>query len=63
VISDNGSGWDGVVNDGHNGFGLKLVRERLNLLNTPTTKGKLEINSNLAGQAPGVTAVLTIPID
>jgi two-component sensor histidine kinase len=63
VISDNGSGWDGVVKNAHNGFGLKLVRERLTLLNTPTTKGKLEINSNLAGQAPGVTAVLTIPID
>lgn len=62
VISDNGSGWD-VVNNGHNGFGLKLVRERLNLLNTPITKGKLEINGNLVGQASGVTAVLTIPID
>lgn len=63
VISDNGSGWDGVVSNEHNGFGLKLVRERLNLLSTPTTKGNLEINGNLAGQPTGVTAVLTIPID
>ncbi|MBE9603083.1 sensor histidine kinase [Pedobacter sp. MC2016-24] len=63
VISDNGSGWNGEVKDGHDGFGLKLVRERLNLLNTPATKGNLEINANLAGQPSGVTAVLTIPID
>ncbi|RZK81300.1 MAG: hypothetical protein EOO92_05070 [Pedobacter sp.] len=63
VISDNGSGWDGLVKEGHNGFGLKLVRERLNLLNTPNAKGNLEINGNLAGQPSGVTAVLTIPVD
>lgn len=63
VISDNGSGWNGEVKDGHNGFGLKLVRERLNLLNTPTTKGNLEINGNLADQPSGITAVLTIPIN
>ncbi|MFP5081573.1 sensor histidine kinase [Pedobacter sp. JCM 36344] len=61
VISDNGSGWDGIIEDDHDGFGLKLVRERLNLLNTPDTIGKLEISSNLAGQ--GVTAVLIIPVD
>ncbi|MBB5438579.1 two-component sensor histidine kinase [Pedobacter sp. AK017] len=63
AITDNGSGWNGEVKDGHHGFGLKLVRERLSLLNTPATKGNLEINGNLAGQSSGVTAVLTIPID
>ncbi|MEJ7559320.1 MAG: histidine kinase [Pedobacter sp.] len=61
VISDNGSGWDGIIKDDHNSFGLKLVRERLNLLNTPDTKGKLEISSNMAGK--GVTAILIIPVD
>ncbi len=62
AVMDNGSGWKEHAME-QKGFGLKLVRERLNLLNTKDMKGNLEINSNLAKQGNGVSAVLTIPID
>ncbi|MGY4386294.1 two-component sensor histidine kinase [Pedobacter sp. UYP24] len=62
VVVDNGFGWKDHSKE-HKGFGLKLVRERLNLLNTEDRKGGLEIISDLAGQGNGVTAVLTIPVD
>jgi two-component sensor histidine kinase len=45
------------------GFGLKLVRERLMLLNQQGADGKLNITPNLGADESGVTATLTIPID
>ncbi len=45
------------------GFGIKLVRERLNLLNEQGADGKLNISPNLGENESGVTATLTIPID
>lgn len=62
-VIDNGLGLSAGAGEKHNGFGLKLVRERLNLLNTQGVTGKLKINDNLDQDAGGVTASLTIPID
>jgi len=46
-----------------NGFGLKLVRERLNLLNTNNVQGKLTLSRNLAEAIHWTAATLIIPID
>jgi len=62
-VIDNGPGWTAKTDEKQNGFGLKLVKERLNLLNTQGAKGELTINSNLEHEAGGLTATLTIPID
>jgi two-component sensor histidine kinase len=62
TVKDNGKGLT-TNPESHNGFGLKLVKERLNLLNTGGANGKLTLNSNLGENNTGVTAVLIIPID
>ena len=64
TVKDNGRGLKKKAEaETANSFGLKLVRERLDLLNTGSTHGNLSLNSNLEGHEPGVTATLTIPID
>jgi LytS/YehU family sensor histidine kinase len=63
-VKDNGLGLKGdpaEITD--TGFGLKLVRERLMLLNQQGADGKLNITPNLGVDESGVTATLTIPID
>ena len=61
-VRDNGTGLNpGSEND--QGFGLKLVRERLDLLNAGGADGKLTLSSNLGTGESGTTAVLIIPID
>ncbi|WP_214225395.1 histidine kinase [Pedobacter sp. B4-66] len=63
-VTDNGLGLKKESADqSSNGFGLKLVRERLNLLNARGAKGNLILSSNLEGDESGTSAVLTIPID
>ncbi len=61
-IKDNGKGL-GPEQENAQGFGLKLVRERLALLNAGGASGKLTLSSNLANEKSGTTAVLIIPID
>ncbi len=63
IVTDNGSGLKEKASTHHQSFGLKLVRERLNLLNTGGIAGDLELSSNLGTNQSGVTAILTIPID
>ncbi|SDK65802.1 Histidine kinase [Pedobacter sp. ok626] len=63
VIKDNGTGLKENIVNGNKSFGLKLVRERLILLNAGTSVGELHLSSNLGENENGVTAVLTIPID
>lgn len=63
IVTDNGTGLKEKASTHHQSFGLKLVRERLNLLNTGGITGNLELSSNLDNNKGGVTAVLTIPID
>jgi len=63
VINDNGPGLKENITDGHESFGLKLVRERLILLSNNGNVGNLHLSSNLGENEDGVTAVLTIPID
>jgi len=63
-VSDNGLGLKkDITTTPQNGFGLKLVMERLNLLNEQGADGKLNISPNLGENESGVTATLTIPID
>jgi two-component sensor histidine kinase len=62
-VSDNGTGWREKEGRKPAGFGLKLVRERLHLLNAQGGAGKLDIIPNLGGHAKGLTAVLSIPLD
>ncbi|TDQ06621.1 sensor histidine kinase [Pedobacter metabolipauper] len=62
-VIDNGKGLIAKAAEKQDGFGLKLVRERLNLLNAQGAEGALKINSNSGDAAAGVTATLTIPID
>ena len=63
-VKDNGLGLKNeMATTPQNGFGLKLVRERLNLLNEQGADGKLNISPNLGENESGVTATLTIPID
>ncbi|WP_161987691.1 sensor histidine kinase [Arcticibacter tournemirensis] len=62
-VTDNGTGWTEKEGRKPSGFGLKLVRERLHLLNVHGGIGKLEIIPNLGIHAEGVTAVLSIPLD
>ncbi|RZM19290.1 MAG: hypothetical protein EOO88_38425 [Pedobacter sp.] len=61
-VADNGTGLKQEAANGR-GFGLKLVRERLDLLNDSGAHGKLTLNSNLGLGESGTTAVLIIPID
>ncbi len=61
AVADNGAGWK-EKDETQKGFGLKLVEERLNLLNTNDVQGKLEINHSMEAHS-GVVAILTIPID
>lgn len=63
IVTDNGAGLKEKASTHHQSFGLKLVRERLNLLNTGGITGNLELSSNLDNDKSGVTAILTIPID
>ncbi|EDM34963.1 two-component signal transduction histidine kinase [Pedobacter sp. BAL39] len=63
AVIDNGPGLITKPEEKKSGFGLKLVRERLHLLNTQGALGDLKINDNLNQQNRGVNAVLTIPID
>jgi two-component sensor histidine kinase len=63
IIKDNGTGLKENTADGNKSFGLKLVRERLILLNAGGGVGELHLNTNLGENESGVTAVLTIPID
>lgn len=63
VIKDNGAGLKESLADDNKSFGLKLVRERLILLNAGVSAGELHLSSNLGENESGVTAVLTIPID
>lgn len=62
VIKDNGTGLKENLTD-HKSFGLKLVRERLILLNAGSSVGELHLSSNLGENESGTTAILTIPID
>ncbi|MES2454911.1 MAG: histidine kinase [Bacteroidota bacterium] len=61
-IRDNGRGLS-PASENPQGFGLKLVRERLALLNAGGADGKLTLRPNLANEETGTTAVLIIPID
>ncbi|RYF25429.1 MAG: hypothetical protein EOO42_03785 [Flavobacteriales bacterium] len=61
VVKDNGAGLKEKTVKNDKSFGLKLVRERLDLLSTGENIGDLHLISNL--NENGVTAVLTIPID
>ena len=63
VIKDNGIGLKENIADGNKSFGLKLVKERLSLLNADGNVGNLHLSSNFGEIESGVTAVLTIPID
>jgi LytS/YehU family sensor histidine kinase len=63
VIKDNGTGLKENIAEGNKSFGLKLVRERLILLNAGGSVGELHLSSNLGENESGVTAVLTIPVD
>jgi hypothetical protein len=62
TVKDNGKGLKPMAED-QQGFGLKLVKERLNLLNAAGANGKLTLSSNLDENNSGVTAVLIIPVD
>lgn len=63
-VRDNGPGLKAEENNKQNdGFGLKLVRERLNLLNANNVQGKLTLSSNLAEAVHWTIATLIIPID
>ena len=61
-VRDNGTGLN-PRSGNDQGFGLKLVRERLDLLNAGGADGKLTLSSNLGTGESGTTAVLMIPID
>lgn len=61
-VVDNGRGLRTKAEE-KNGFGLRLVRERLDLLNSSGTKGILKIDENLNSESGGVIATLIIPID
>lgn len=61
-VRDNGTGLSPRP-ENDQGFGLKLVRERLDLLNAGGANGKLTLSSNLGPGENGTTAVLIIPID
>jgi len=61
-VRDNGTGLN-PQSEIDQGFGLKLVRERLDLLNAGGANGKLTLSSNLGPGESGTTAVLIIPID
>jgi len=63
LIKDNGPGLKENAVYSKKSFGLKLVRERLVLLNIDGNVGELHLSSNLGENENGVTAVLTIPID
>lgn len=62
-VTDNGIGLTEKTGGKPTGLGLKLVRERLSLLNAQGEAGKLEIIPNLGPAAKGVTAILSIPLD
>jgi len=62
IVTDNGPGFK-ADHTRPGGLGLKLVRERLDLLNADGSNGGLTINSNLTGTETGTTVILTIPID
>lgn len=62
-IIDNGIGFEKKNEKKYKGFGLKLVQERLDLLNTEGGRAKLEIRNNLNTEISGTTAKLIIPIE
>lgn len=62
TVRDNGRGLP-TGSAVHNGFGLKLVKERLNLLSGGEVNGKFTLSSNLDENSTGTTAILIIPID
>jgi len=63
VVSDNGIGLSQKINDSlsQKGFGLKLVEERINILNLDGKEAKLTVENNVT--SPGTMATLIIPID
>ena len=62
MVIDNGPGFK-PDHTRPGGMGLKLVRERLELLQANGNGGELTIQSNFTGHATGTTVTLTIPID
>ena len=62
MVIDNGPGFK-PDHTRPGGMGLKLVRERLELLQANGNGGELTIHSNFTGHATGTTVTLTIPID
>ncbi len=62
-VSDNGVGLSPKISDtlSQKGFGLKLVEERINILNLDGKEAKLTVENN--GNSTGTTATLTLPID
>ena len=63
VVSDNGVGISPKINDtlSQKGFGLKLVEERINILNLDGKEARLTVENNV--NSPGTMATLIIPID
>ena len=63
VVSDNGAGLSLKINDtlSQKGFGLKLVEERINILNLDGKEARLTVENNV--NSPGTMATLIIPID
>jgi hypothetical protein len=62
-VSDNGVGFQSQKIDelSQKGFGLKLVEERINILNLEGKEAKLTVENQ--SNAPGTVATLIIPID
>ncbi|MBO9727755.1 MAG: histidine kinase [Chitinophaga sp.] len=60
TVRDNGNGYhpSSANNGQHNGVGLKLVRQRLELFKVPGQSARLDITNH-----HGTTALLTIPIE
>ena len=62
-VTDNGVGLNAEKSDtlSQKGFGLKLVEERINILNLDGKEARLTVESN--DNAAGTVATLIIPID
>lgn len=65
VVTDNGTGLTSKKSDklSKKGFGLKLVQERINILNHEDRKTSLTLQRAPAGEAKKTISQLTIPID
>lgn len=62
-VSDNGVGLSAQIKDtlSQKGFGLKLIEERINILNLDGKEARLTVKNN--GNPSGTLATLIIPID